>query len=270
MRQALLVFFVSVLCSSCAFAAGAVRTEELLKVREEQYQAWKSSLSLERQKWEALLEENLGGHYLPLHKKDKLEGRQNEWEYVEDDPKLPRVLLIGDSISLGYTLPVRKALAGKANVHRAPTNCGATPNGKSKLSIWLGSGKWDVIHFNFGIHDRNTKDFDYEKNLEEIVTSLEKTNAKLIWATSTPVPADSRNGEKYTLERCQQLNAIALKVMQRHDVLITDLYSVAQPKLKDLQLPNNVHFNVTGHKILGDNVAVNIQRFLYQKGLLAQ
>src|SRR5512137_2492523 len=37
---------------------------------------------------------------------------------VSDDPKLPRVLLIGDSISIGYTLPVRKLLAGKANVHR--------------------------------------------------------------------------------------------------------------------------------------------------------
>ena len=25
-----------------------------------------------------------------------------------------------------------------------------------KIDIWLGEGKWDVIHFNFGIYDRAT------------------------------------------------------------------------------------------------------------------
>ena len=42
----------------------------------------------------------------------------------EDDPKLPRVLLIGDSISIGYTTGVRKELKGRANVHRIP-GCGS-------------------------------------------------------------------------------------------------------------------------------------------------
>lgn len=41
---------------------------------------------------------------------------------VADDPDLPRVLLIGDSISIGYTKPTRQLLAGKANVHRVPSN----------------------------------------------------------------------------------------------------------------------------------------------------
>lgn len=48
---------------------------------------------------------------------------------VEDVAKLPRVLLIGDSISMGYTVPVRKLLEGKANVHRIPTNGGPTSKG---------------------------------------------------------------------------------------------------------------------------------------------
>ena len=67
---------------------------------------------------------------------------------IQDDPALPRVLLIGDSISIGYTLPTRALLAGKANVHRILTNGGPTPNGLEHLTEWLGSGKWDVIHFN--------------------------------------------------------------------------------------------------------------------------
>ena len=49
--------------------------------------------------------------------------------------------------------PTRKALAGKANVHRAPTNCGPTIRGLEGLDQWLGDGRWDVIHFNWGLHD---------------------------------------------------------------------------------------------------------------------
>src|SRR5882757_11342750 len=72
---------------------------------------------------------------------------------ITDDPKLPRVLLIGDSISIGYTLDTRELLAGKANVHRIPTNGGPTTSGLANLDAWLGEGKWDVIHFNWGLHD---------------------------------------------------------------------------------------------------------------------
>ena len=73
--------------------------------------------------WEKVLQENLGnGFYLPAHKRDKLAGRSTAWDYVADDPKLPRVLLIGDSVSRGYTLPTRKAL-----VRRRTTSLVVTP-----------------------------------------------------------------------------------------------------------------------------------------------
>src|SRR5205085_7354883 len=72
---------------------------------------------------------------------------------VTDTPGLPRVMLIGDSISMGYTVPVRELLAGKANVHRVPGNAFSTREGLADLSRWLGSEKWDVIHFNWGLHD---------------------------------------------------------------------------------------------------------------------
>ncbi len=79
--------------------------------------------------------------------------RNPAFALVTDDPKLPRVLLIGDSISIGYTVPVRELLAGQANVHRPLTNCGPTTRGLEQLDGWLGEEKWDVIHFNFGLHD---------------------------------------------------------------------------------------------------------------------
>jgi hypothetical protein len=70
-----------------------------------------------------------------------------------DDPKLPRVLLIGDSISIACTVPVRKSLAGKANVHRIPGNGQTAENGAKNIDKWLGKKKWDVIHFNWGLWD---------------------------------------------------------------------------------------------------------------------
>src|SRR6187397_2557317 len=66
---------------------------------------------------------------------------------------LPKVLILGDSISLGYTPLVKKNLAGRAEVLRPGENCQHTANGLAKIGAWLGNTKWDVIHFNFGIWD---------------------------------------------------------------------------------------------------------------------
>jgi acyl-CoA thioesterase-1 len=112
---------------------------------------------------------------------------------VRDDPALPRVLLIGDSISIGYTPAVREALAGKANVHRPATNCGPTIRGLAELDKWLGDGKWDVIHFNWGLHDLRMDNGvshqvpikQYEKNLSELVGRLKKTGARLVWCSTS-------------------------------------------------------------------------------------
>ncbi|MEZ6122165.1 MAG: SGNH/GDSL hydrolase family protein [Planctomycetaceae bacterium] len=127
---------------------------------------------------------------------------------VTDVPGLPRVLLLGDSISIGYTVPVQEALKGIANVHRPTANCGPTTSGLKSIDAWLGDGHWDVIHFNWGLHDlkymgpkgENLADpqdptshqqvplEDYEKNLQQLVDRLKQTGAVLIWRNTTPVP----------------------------------------------------------------------------------
>lgn len=196
---------------------------------------------------------------------------------IEDDPKLPRVLLIGDSISIGYTLPVRKLLEGKANVHRIPTNGGPTTNGLAHLDDWLGKGKWDVIHFNWGLHDLKHVDpktkalvnpsqghrqvaLDaYEKNLRKLVQRLKETGAKLIWCSTTPVPPGAAgripdNAAKY--------NAIAAEIMAEEGVAINDLYSFAQPQLNKIQLPKNVHFSPEGSQALAKKVSQSISESL--------
>lgn len=217
------------------------------------YQAIVAKLPPDQQAWERVLQDQLGGFYLPIHKREKIAGRSSAWDFVQDDPKLPRVLLIGDSVSRGYTQAVRKALAGKVNVHRAPANCGPTASGLKNIEVWLGDGKWDLIHFNFGIHDRNTPIADYQQRLEQLIERLKKTGAKLVWASSTPCP-DTKNGQ-YKSAPILERNAAAAEVMKKHGIAIDDLFTAITPHLATMQNPDDVHFNAQGYDFLGETVA---------------
>ena len=186
---------------------------------------------------------------------------------VQDQPGLPRVLLIGDSISMGYTVPVRELLAGKANVHRPKDNCGPTIKGLEKIDQWLAPGRWDVIHFNFGLHDLRYIEgkhqvplADYEKNLRQLVARLKKTGAKLIWCSTTPVPEGCEPNRKAGDEI--PFNAAAKKIMEENQIAIDDLYSFALPRLKQIQMPKNVHFTPEGSKILAQQVVGSILQAL--------
>ena len=215
----------------------------------------KTAMTRDQLAWEEALEANLGYFYLPLYYKDKDAGNETAWDYVKDDPALPRMLMIGDSISRGYTLAVRHALAGKINVHRAPANCGPTASGLKNLDIWLGTGKWDIITWNFGIHDRKTDPKVYQQNLEVLLQRLQKTGAKIIWVRTTPAPPSGKNAEEFSDAQCEQVNRIADALMQSNHILEVDLYALMKPKLKEFQLPNNVHFKETGYQLMGSNVA---------------
>ena len=188
---------------------------------------------------------------------------------IQDVAGLPRILLIGDSISIGYTLPVRKQLEGKANVHRITINGGPTANGVANLGKWLGPAKWDAIHFNFGLHDlkimeggkRQVEPEDYERNLRSLVAELRKTGARLIFATTTPVPEGKLNPPR-NFGDVATYNRIALKVMQENGVAIDDLNAAITPDLAKLQKPHDVHFTAEGYAALGQAVVQSLQKEL--------
>lgn len=198
---------------------------------------------------------------------------------IDDVPGLPRVLLIGDSISIGYTLPVREILEGRANVHRPLTNCGPTTKGVEELDQWLGDGKWDVIHFNFGLHDlkymgpkgQNLADpelptshpqvpiDEYESNLRKIVARLKKTNAKLIWRNTTPVPPGAKGR---VVGDSAKYNEVAKAIMDEHGIPIDDQYSFALKHMKEIQKAANVHFSPEGSRKLAERAVAAIEQAL--------
>jgi acyl-CoA thioesterase-1 len=191
---------------------------------------------------------------------------------VVDQPGLPRALLIGDSISIGYTLTVQKALAGQVNVHRIPENGADTANGLKKIESWLGGSHWDVIHFNWGLHDlkvtpqggRQVSIEAYERNLAALVERLNTTSARLIWAATTPVPEGKQNPVRESSD-VPRYNAVARRLMESKGIAIDDLYAAARPRLPEIQLPLNVHFNNAGWEALGSEVASAIRAALKSK-----
>ncbi len=180
------------------------------------------------------------------------------------DSRRPNVLLIGDSISIGYTKPTTALLKNKADVAHHEGNAQDTRNGLKKIDAWLGETKWDVIHFNWGLWDlrRDKGELivpleEYEKNLTQLVERLKKTNAKLIFATTTPVPEKNvRNRRDADVEA---YNAAAIAIMKKHGIAVNDLYAVAKSNLADWQKKDDVHFVDKGSQGLAEQVAKAIE-----------
>lgn len=212
------------------------------------------------------------------------ERAKSQWTFTPD-ANLPNVLILGDSISIGYTLDVREVLKGKANVFRplsgdgkGPENCSGTTKGVQSIDRWLGDRKWAVIHFNWGLHDlkhvaqpgadkatSNPNDppqatvEQYTKNLEAIVKKLKATGARLVFATTTPVPPGT--GIRDTGAEARYYEA-ALKIMKANGIRVNDLCAFCQPQLDKLQLPKNVHFSAAGSRALAGQVAKAIEEEL--------
>jgi lysophospholipase L1-like esterase len=208
-----------------------------------------------------------------------------KFTFSKSKNELPKILILGDSISMGYTPFVQEILKGKAMVSRpmnkkgVAENCEGTSNGIQKIDAWIGNTKWDLIHFNFGLHDlkhvkpdtgensNNPQDplqaekKQYRKNLKEIVAKLKATNAKLIFATTTPYP----DGELKPLRdsgMSAEYNAIALKIMKANNIPVNDLYAFALPRMEKLQRPLNVHFTDEGSQELAEQCVKSIEQSL--------
>lgn len=196
-----------------------------------------------------------------------------------DNPDLPNVLLIGDSISIGYTIDVRKTLHGKADVFRIPGNGKNSAHGQKNIAKWLGMkpAKWDVIHFNWGLWDlcyRHPKSKvqgkrdkangtitasldDYRTNMEKIIAQLKKSDAQLIWCTTTVVP-EHEAGRK--LGDDLKYNKVAAEIMKKNEITINDLHAHALLKQADIQnKKGDVHYSKEGYAYLAQKVAHEIE-----------
>lgn len=206
-------------------------------------------------------------------------------KHAKKQAALPKVLFFGDSISGGYTKPLIKLMEGKAEMVKLGAVAGyrikeqplwqGRPAGNlnfgnammcvsdfDRFERHLSETKYDVIHFNFGLNDifrgRNGKwhspPVKYAEHLSKIITLLKTNGAKIIWANTTPIPANApHNPEGDELI----YNAAAAKVMKKHGIPINDLHSVVTQweGFAEWKKGNDVHFPGAVYSKLAEKIA---------------
>jgi len=185
----------------------------------------------------------------------------------------PRILIIGDSISIGYTPFVTEQLARRAAVFHNPGNAQHTGTGLEKIDEWLGTRQWDIVQFNWGLWDLCYRHTDsrvqgnrdkvngkithtieaYTSNLDSIVRLLQsKTDAKLIFVTTSYVPEHEAGRFK---NDALLYNDAAKKIMQEHAVIVNDIYGESMTiHQKFGKGSDDVHYLKQGYERLGELV----------------
>ena len=188
-----------------------------------------------------------------------------------------RVLIIGDSISIGYTPFVQENLQDIAEVFHNPGNAKHTGYGLDSIESWIGDNEWDIIHFNWGLWDlcyrhpdsrvqgkrdkvngEITYDIDdYSRNLDSIVSLMRReTEAELVFLSTTYVPENEAGRH---MEDAIKYNNVAIRIMESNNVIINDIYNRSRVIHNEFgKGPDDVHYYPEGYRELG----MEISKFL--------
>jgi hypothetical protein len=189
------------------------------------------------------------------------------WISHANKTNLPRVLLIGDSITRDYFPEVEKRLAGKVYVGRLSSAAFvADPALRQQITMVLSQYQFDVIHFNNGMHGWHYSEADYGKALPALVATIRSNapQARLIWANTTPLrDGKGANGDpqaEYSDERVAARNQIAGELMAAQKIPVNDL---CKPMLGHPEYhSDNVHFNSQGVQMQAAKVAEAVAKEL--------
>lgn len=203
--------------------------------------------------------------------------------YVEN-PRLPRVCIIGDSISGGYHEPLRDMLKDEANVigeadrgsevwqsagPRCYTTTGALRN--DQLKNWLAErGPFDIVTFNMGIHEFASAKpgapiNGYADRLRQVVKIIREAGARPVWVNSTGTIRDHLLPRfPFYLTNCQHYNAAAAEVMTEMNVPTVDLYGLTQPNIEKLISGDHIHFNAEAKQLMAELIAETVRAELKQ------
>lgn len=187
----------------------------------------------------------------------------------------PLIVLIGDSIRMGYQSYVVNELAGRAEVWAPEENGGDSRKVLAHLDQWVFARQPNLVHVNCGLHDLK-RAFgaepavplaEYERNVRQILQTLQRgLNAPVVWATTTPVDETWHHQNKGfdRLEAdVEAYNAAARAVAENLGVPIDDLFAVVQREGKArLLTQDGVHFTEQGSQLLGRAVAECIRGHL--------
>ncbi|NCU26182.1 SGNH/GDSL hydrolase family protein [Candidatus Nomurabacteria bacterium] len=182
---------------------------------------------------------------------------------------MKKVLLLGDSIRLSYQSRVKEHLAGSAEVFGPADNCRF-----AKYTLWHAdtwareNGKPDLIHWNNGIWDifRINEDVgifteidEYIKDLKRVLFELRKTDARIIWASTTPVNNKSKDCRNEDIDR---YNAAAKSLMVSEEIEVNDLNSLIKGNIDLYIAQDNLHLTQEGQAAAAKAVSDFCRRYL--------
>ena len=188
---------------------------------------------------------------------------------------MKKVIMIGDSIRMGYQSYVQKALADLAEVWTPEINGGDSRNVLAHLNTWLEIAQPDIVHIYCGLHDLKTP-FDtgvpavpipeYRLNVQAILNQLIQVVPHVLWATTTPVNTHWHHAikgfdrfEDDVVDYNRSVHAIARTL----EVPVNDLYKTVMTAGRDqLLLPDGVHFTAEGYALLAEQVTAMIMPFV--------
>lgn len=185
------------------------------------------------------------------------------------------VLIIGDSISLGYTPTVERELASIARVRHCPGNSGDSANLLANLRAWLAEPSPDLVVLNCGLHDvRRERDTGtlqvpldrYHSNLRAAFETIRTTGCSLVWVTTTPVIEDRHQASK-PWDRWNRdidaYNAAALELAREAGALVIDLHAAARSlEIGAAIADDGVHFTPGAYEALGQTLATQLREIL--------
>jgi hypothetical protein len=190
------------------------------------------------------------------------------WVTNANKDDLPRVLLVGDSITRGYFGEVEKHLAGKAYCARLTTSkCVADPSFVDEVQLLLKHYRFSVVHFNNGLHGFGYTEEQYQDGLVKTVDAIREKagDARLIWATTTPVRERSdlkKFGER--TERVRLRNKLAAEIMKERGIPTNDLFGLVEEH-PDWHSGDGTHFNAKGKQTQAKQVAESVAKLLPEK-----
>ena len=199
-----------------------------------------------------------------------------------------RILLIGDSVSVGYRETVSRLLKGDAEVYYNPGSARDTKYGLDHIEEWIGKEKWDLIYVNFGLDDIKIQDpvpypegnwgeeggiktlsMEYEDRLRKIASILTAQQTTVVWATITPVPENKfsllrywgggenipKGVSRWFPRDVDSYNGIACRIMREWGIYIHDLNREILPLQDKIQKENSPYFTEEGYNYIGKLVA---------------
>lgn len=181
------------------------------------------------------------------------------YAYNASDNKLPRVLLVGDSICNGYSKEVCDDLAGTAYVtFFATSKCVCDKSYLRSLALFLDEYDYAAVHFNNGLHSLSSDRQDWETCLRAAVKLIKAKGkgAKIIWASSTPLKDPALTA------KAKELNAIAARVMADEGVPTNDLFALMDPLDRATQWSDTYHFKGEAKKLQAKAVGDSIRKAL--------